>query len=92
MERDAAEVVMSQDKRPFAKFGNEENVKRQSESVKLWLARQDNMDVLLVDYNVLATNPQQTCKEIANFIYIPLDCSKMANIFDEKLYRNRVKK
>ena len=59
---------------------------------KYWLARQPNMDVLYVDYSKLVENPEAYGQRIADFIGVPVDVSRMLNVPNERLYRNRVPK
>jgi hypothetical protein len=90
MERDIDETLVSQQKMKM-KF-SKDTLLLEAAAKKGWLSHQPNIEVLLVDYNTLTTNPVQACKEVSEFIGIPLDCSKMGNVFDSKLYRNRVTK
>jgi hypothetical protein len=55
-----------------------------------WLSRQDNMTVMLVDYNKLLESSDHS--EIADFIGMPLDMAKVKAVPDKKLRRNRGKK
>ena len=59
---------------------------------KYWLARQPNMDVLYVDYSKLVENPEAYGQRIADFIGVPVDVSRMLNVPNERLYRNRLPK
>jgi hypothetical protein len=95
MERDVDETLVSQQKlvegrgKDPATIGDAKMLLQQREMFKAWLSKQPNMEILLVDYNALTTNPAQACKEVAELIGVPLDCSKMDKVFDAKLYRNK---
>jgi LPS sulfotransferase NodH len=58
-------------------------------AVKPWLARQPNMEVLYVKYNTLLADPESYCEQIAEFLDVPLNQSRMLAVPDKKLYRNR---
>jgi hypothetical protein len=95
MERDIDETLVSHQKliagmgKDPAILGDAKMLLQQREMFKMWLSKQENMEVLLVDYNALTTDPAQACKEVTEFIGVSMDCSKMDKVFDEKLYRNR---
>jgi hypothetical protein len=63
--------------------------KMEAENMKRWLARQENMDVLLVDYNGLIFDPVDSCKEIAAFLGATLDTERMRAVPNLESYRNR---
>ena len=90
MERTPAEVLISQNKREFAKFHDESEVIRHSDTAKQWTNRQDNLEVLLVDYNKIVTDPLDSCKAIAKFLGVKLSAVKMSKVPNSELYRNRV--
>jgi hypothetical protein len=58
-------------------------------TVKYWLPRQPNIDVLYVDYNQLLAAPRPGCQAIADFLGLPLDVEQMCAVPNERLYRNR---
>jgi len=57
--------------------------------VKSWLEHQPNFDVLHVAYSDVIENPEREANRIAQFLGLQLDCRKMAEAVDRKLYRNR---
>lgn len=57
--------------------------------VKPWLARQPNMDLLYVNYNALMSDPEPQCKRVVEFIHAPLNLSRMLEVPNAALYRNR---
>jgi hypothetical protein len=99
MERDLKEVLASQQKmlknRQEQSQVEDTQMREQFDkhlvSVKYWLARQPNMEVLYVNYNRLITIPQEYCVRIAEYVGIPLDVEKMLAVPNVTLYRNRVK-
>ena len=68
-------------------IGDENMMLQQREAVKQWLSCQDNIEVLLVDYNKLIESKNH--KEIADFLGVKLNTQKMATIPDKQFYRNR---
>ena len=100
MEREIKEILASQQKMlhrrgeaPGSPDGEMETQFREHlRLTKYWLARQPNMDVLYVDYNTLVEKPEAYGQTIADFIGVPVDVSRMLNVPNERLYRNRVPK
>jgi hypothetical protein len=98
MERDIKEILSSQQKmldrrKEESKVSDtdmEEKFQKHLADIKYWLARQPNMEVLYVDYNLLVSNPDNYILRIADFIGVPIDQAKMRSIPNEHLYRNRV--
>lgn len=97
MERDTRETLASQKKmlehRGEAARISDEEMEQQFHhhltSIKPWLVRQPNMDVLYVKYNSLLAEPERFCERIASFLELPLDQSRMLSVPDTQLYRNR---
>jgi hypothetical protein len=87
MERDIDETFASHQKMkmPFSKS----ELLMDAKVKKDWLSKQTNIETLFVNYNALTTDPLKTCEEITEFLGVPLDCSKMSDVFNSKLYRNR---
>jgi hypothetical protein len=55
-----------------------------------WLAQQDNMQVLYVNYNEVMAQPRTSAEAVSHFLGNRLDVSKMVAVVDHTLYRNRV--
>lgn len=100
MEREASEILASQQKM-LANRNEKSNVgdgemqeqfKKHLASIKYWLARQPNMDVMYVDYNKMMAGPENYCQAIADFLVVPVDVAKMLAVPNERLYRNRAAK
>ncbi len=97
MEREIGEILASQ--RKMLARRNEESKTSDAEmesqfrehlaAIKFWIARQPNIEVLYVDYNKMLSNPDEYCRNIAEFIGMPVDIEKMRSVPDEHLYRNR---
>ncbi|HMD80904.1 MAG TPA: sulfotransferase domain-containing protein [Anaerolineales bacterium] len=97
MEREIREILASQQKM----LANRNEVNRAADAemelqfrnhiavVKAWLVRQENIEVLYVNYNSLIADPKPLCKRISDFIGIPLNMDQMLSVPTEKLYRNR---
>ena len=97
MERDLSEVLASQQK--MLTNRNEENtisddeLKQQFQdhlkTVRAWLVRQPNIEVLYVRFNELITAPEPFCIKIVDFIGLPINKDDMLSVPNKKLYRNR---
>ena len=100
MDREIKEILASQQKmlhRRGEAPGNDDaemetRFREHLRLTKYWLARQPNMDVLYVDYNQLVESPEAYGQRIADFIEVPVDVSRMLNVPNERLYRNRMPK
>ena len=57
--------------------------------VREWLAAQENMDVLYVDYAAILRDPLAESRRIKTFLALPMDEWQMAGVVDESLYRQR---
>ncbi len=97
MERDLREILASQQKM-LARRGEQSSIgdaqmeaqfREHLQAIKYWLARQPNMDVLYVDYNRLMADPSAYCRQIADFVGLPLDLHRMLSVPSQRLYRNR---
>jgi len=99
MNRNLKEVMVSQN-RMLARRGEpfdpeqdaqvEELLERQLGEVRSWLRRNSNFDLLEVDYRLVIEMPIQESERVASFLKADLDPTKMAEVVDEKLYRNRL--
>ena len=54
-----------------------------------WLAEQQNMAVIYVNYNDLMQHPLASAKAVNRFLGNRLDVRKMAAVVDQRLYRNK---
>jgi hypothetical protein len=59
------------------------------EQVKKWLARQENIQFIEVDYNRLLSDPEPEVKRINTFLFASLDEGRMLEQIDPGLYRQR---
>ena len=97
MERDSRETLVSQKKMldhrgqtsRLSDGEMEQQLQAHLAAMKPWLARQPNMDVLYVNYNVLMAEPASFCGRIAEFLGLPLNQAQMLSVPDSRLYRNR---
>jgi hypothetical protein len=98
MERELKEILASQKKmlvnrNESSKLDDSEmelQFRNHLASVKAWLVRQVNIEILYVDFNSLISNPKPWCDRISDFISVPVDVNRMLSVPSEKLYRNRV--
>jgi hypothetical protein len=98
MERESKETLASQKKMlehrgETARLSDEEmeqQFQQHLAAVKPWLIRQPNMEVLYVKYNALLAAPEPLCEQIAAFLDLPLDRTRMRAVPDQQLYRNRM--
>lgn len=58
-------------------------------AVKSWLAGQENIEAMFINYAELIANPQGPVQTIVDFLGLPLDADAMARIPDQNLYRQR---
>jgi hypothetical protein len=98
MERDLSEVLASQRKmleRRGKPANKEDDVmfsnlyKKHLIKVKAWLSGKTNFEVIYIGYKDLMENPKRYSEDIARFIDAPLDVQKMANVPQERFYRQR---
>lgn len=59
------------------------------QTIKTWLDREPNFEVLYVKYNEVLNNPVDSCKKVNEFLGNTLDVAKMASIIDKNLYHQR---
>ena len=62
---------------------------RHLQKVETWLAGQQNMQVLYIQYDELLANPQAHIASLVEFLALPLDVQAMERVPDENLYRQR---
>jgi hypothetical protein len=97
MERELKEILASQQKMlarrnetsQVSDAEMEAQFRKHLAVVKPWLIRQPNMDVLYVGYNALMSDPEPQCKRVVEFIHAPLNLSRMLDVPNAALYRNR---
>lgn len=97
MERDSKETLASQKKmlnhRGEISRLSDEEMERQFQThlatMKPWLVRQVNMEVLYVNYNALMAEPKTFCEKVTEFLGLPLNEAQMLAVPDQQLYRNR---
>ena len=97
MERESKEVLVSQkkmlDHRGEPARMSDEEMERQFHThlaaLKPWLVRQPNMEVLSINFNELVAQPGPFCKQITDFLELPIDGRRMLAVPDKQLYRNR---
>ena len=97
MEREIQEILASQ--RKMLRNQNEEShasdtvideqFRKHLAVLKPWLARQPNMDVIYVSYNMLMSDPEPLCRRVVEFIHAPLELPRMLTVPKSDLYRNR---
>ena len=94
IERNLDEVLDSMEK--MAKIVDEnrektkESFRKLNEKVKQEIQQREDIAVLLVNYNEILCNPQNSIQKIGDFIEIPVDDrQRMINAIDNRLYRQR---
>ena len=98
LEREIQEILASQHKmldhrneKPKAEDKEiEQQIKGHLSVMKPWLVRQPNMEVLYINYNQLMTKPEPSCEQVAAFLDLPLNQTRMLAVPDRQLYRNRI--
>ncbi len=95
--RDLDEVLASQAKMMERK-GKKDNLdpqimkqafKGHLKKVKQWLADQENIDFIEIDYNQTIKTPLETAKKINQFSKQNLAVEKMVSVVDSTLYRQK---
>ena len=62
---------------------------RHLQKVESWLAAQQNMQVLYIQYDELLAEPHAHIAALVDFLGLPLDVEAMQNVPDSSLYRQR---
>jgi hypothetical protein len=62
---------------------------RHLQKVEAWLAAQQNMQVLYIQYDELLAEPHAHIAVLVEFLGLPLDVQAMERVPDENLYRQR---
>jgi hypothetical protein len=98
MKRNMEEMLVSQ-KKMLGRKGKNANGTDNGEMAKIyakhlkeieeWLRKQNNIDVLYVNYNEVIQSPEENVQEINQFLDNKLDIGKMVGVVDESLYRQR---
>lgn len=57
--------------------------------LELWMRRQENFQVLYLDYQDVVNEPARAASEISGFLGLPLDTKAMVEAVDPALHRNR---
>jgi hypothetical protein len=97
MEREMSEVLASQQKmlanRHEASTVADEELRQQFhdhlKTVKAWLVRQPNIEVLYINFETILADPESFCAGVADFIGLPLNVENMLSVPNKNLYRNR---
>ena len=62
---------------------------RHLEKTNKWLSKQDNIEVLYINYNDVLRNPRLNTEKIDHFFENRLNVDKMCGVVDNSLYRQR---
>lgn len=99
MRRDIGEILASQKqmmiRRGTVKEGGPSDEEigqmllKHVDQVLAWVARQDCMDLIEVDYNAMLADPAPHIAEINRFLGGGLNTKAMAGVIDKNLYRQR---
>ncbi len=98
MLRDMQEILASQHQmlvrsnKPTDKVSDDdlaEMYRKHLAKVRTWLAEQENISIMYVDYNDIMSNPGSYPERIQRFLGFPLDIEKMKTVVDPNLYRQR---
>ena len=58
--------------------------------IRLWIARQPNMNCLFIKYFDVINAPLHCARQISSFLEVECDPHSMASVVDPALYRNRI--
>jgi hypothetical protein len=98
MRRQMEEMLASQNKMLQRQGKKSDDVSDEEMSKKLhthlrkveeWLANQNNIDVIYINYNEVIKNPYENAKLVNQFINGRLDADKMAGSVNTSLYRQK---
>ena len=95
-ERNIEEILDSMEKMAGIKDKDREETReafiKLNHMIKKQITSRDDMEVLLVNYNKILSNPREDIKKIQEFLGLPEDViDKMIKVVDDKLYRQRIK-
>lgn len=95
-ERNIEEILDSMEKMAGIRDKNREETReafiKLNHMIKKQITSRDDMEVLLVNYNTILSNPRENIKKIQGFLGLPEDViDKMIKVVDDKLYRQRIK-
>ena len=93
-ERNIEEILDSMEKMIGEKDSNREETKmsfiKLNDMTKQYIQEREDMDVLLINYNKIISNPKENISKIINFLDLSNDIlEKMVSAVDNKLYRQR---
>jgi hypothetical protein len=100
MEREMSEILASQKKmlqrrgEKGAGLSDEEmaaNFKEHVGKLQNWLMNQGPMDVVYINYNETIADPLENAHRVNDFLGNGLNAGKMAEVVEERLYRQRKK-
>jgi hypothetical protein len=101
MRRDMNEILASQKKMLAVKGQSNNGVtdeqlasiyQKHLAKIEAWLARQNNLDVIYINYNTLLKDPIEYLTQVQAFLKGDLDIEKMFSVIDRNLYRQRNQK
>ncbi|GEM_PF-279767 len=101
MLRDVDEILASQRKMAERIAGVADGIKdnilkqnytRHLEEIQTWLEKEEDVEVMYVNYRDVLSNPLSAAADICRFLDINLNTSQMAHATDTSLYRQRVDK
>ena len=95
-ERNIEEILDSMEKMAGIKDKDREETReafiKLNHLIKKQITSRDDMEVLLVNYNTILSNPRENIKKIQGFLVLLEDViDKMIKVVDDKLYRQRIK-
>lgn len=97
MRREISEILASQ-RKMLERRGERSTVddeqmshmyRRHLSSVEAWLAAQEHIDTLYINYAQLLDDPTVQIQRLLTFLGLPLDAQAMQAVPDKRLYRNR---
>ncbi len=67
-----------------------QNYSAHLEEIRQWLDKNENIEVMYVNYTDIVSNPISIAEDILNFLDINLNTGEMARVIDDSLYRQRI--
>jgi hypothetical protein len=93
-ERNIEEILDSMEKMAGIEDNNREETRESfvklNDMIKSYIRNREDIEVLLVNYNDILSNPSINIKKIYDFLGLhDIDLEKMIDVVDKKLYRQR---
>lgn len=66
-----------------------QSFKRHLKNIKAWLDKQQNFEILYINYNKILNNPEKYISQIIKFLNLKVNPQKLTQVIDAESYRNK---